>query len=90
MPCAAHKCRFVRADLLKRNPALRVSIEGHTDIVGGHDYNMKLSQDRVACVVAAVVTGEIDRSRLQSAGFGPDKPIDTDDTDAGRAKIRRV
>jgi outer membrane protein OmpA-like peptidoglycan-associated protein len=77
-------------DLLSRNPALKVSIEGHTDSVGGHDYNMKLSQDRAASVVAAVVTGGIDRSRLQSAGFGPDKPIDTSDTDVGRAKNRRV
>jgi outer membrane protein OmpA-like peptidoglycan-associated protein len=77
-------------DLLRRNPALKVSIEGHTDSVGGHDYNMKLSQDRAASVVAAVVTGGIDRSRLQSAGFGPDKPIDTSNTDVGRAKNRRV
>lgn len=77
-------------DLMKRNPDLKVSIEGHTDAIGGHDYNMKLSADRAASVVAAVVASGIDGARLTSAGYGPDKPIATNDTDEGRAKNRRV
>jgi outer membrane protein OmpA-like peptidoglycan-associated protein len=75
---------------MKSNPDLKVEIEGHTDGIGGHDYNMKLSKDRAASVVAAVVAGGIDASRLNSAGFGPDKPIASNDTDEGRAKNRRV
>lgn len=77
-------------ELLKRNADLKVSIEGYTDGVGGHDYNLKLSQDRAAAVVAAIVAAGIDGARLQSAGFGPDKPIAPNDTDEGRAKNRRV
>jgi outer membrane protein OmpA-like peptidoglycan-associated protein len=76
--------------LLKNNPDLKVSIDGNTDNIGGHDYNMKLSQDRAASVVAAITAAGIDASRLQSAGDGPDKPIASNDTEEGRAKNRRV
>ncbi len=76
--------------LLKSNPALKVSIDGHTDSIGMHDYNVKLSKDRAASVMAAIVAGGIDKTRLSSDGFGPDKPIAPNDTDEGRAKNRRV
>jgi outer membrane protein OmpA-like peptidoglycan-associated protein len=78
------------AALMKNNPALKIEIDGHTDAIGGHDYNIKLSQDRAASVAAAVKAGGIDGARLASAGFGPDKPIAPNDTDEGRAKNRRV
>jgi outer membrane protein OmpA-like peptidoglycan-associated protein len=77
-------------DLLKRNPDLKVSIDGHTDSIGGHDYNVKLSQDRAAAVVTAIAAAGIDAGRLTSSGYGPDKPIAPNDTDDGRAKNRRV
>jgi len=76
--------------LMKANPTLKLSIEGHTDSIGPHDVNVKLSQDRAATVVAAVKAQSIDASRLSSAGFGPDKPIAPNDTEDGRAKNRRV
>lgn len=76
--------------LLKANPALKLAIEGHTDNVGVHDYNTKLSQDRAAAVVAAIVAGGIAKDRLTSSGYGPDKPIADNDTSEGRAKNRRV
>jgi outer membrane protein OmpA-like peptidoglycan-associated protein len=76
--------------LLKRNPTLTLSIDGHTDSIGAHDYNVKLSQDRAASVMAAVAAGGIDRGRLSSNGYGPDKPIAPNDTDEGRAMNRRV
>lgn len=76
--------------LLKRNPDLKVSIDGHTDSVGEHDYNVKLSQARAAAVVAAITSAGIDTARLTSAGYGPDKPIAPNDTVEGRAKNRRV
>ncbi len=76
--------------LMKNNPDLKLEIDGHTDSIGGHDYNMKLSQDRAASVVAAVVKGGIDAGRLKSAGFGPDKPIADNAKPEGRAKNRRV
>jgi outer membrane protein OmpA-like peptidoglycan-associated protein len=77
-------------ELLKRNPGLKVSIDGHTDAIGGHDYNVKLSQDRAASVVDAIRAAGIDGARLKSAGYGPDKPIAPNDTEEGRAKNRRV
>ena len=76
--------------LMKANPDLKVTIEGHTDNIGMHDYNQKLSEARAAAVVAAVAAGGVDAARMSSAGFGPDKPIAPNETDAGRAKNRRV
>ncbi|HEY0105616.1 MAG TPA: OmpA family protein [Rhizomicrobium sp.] len=78
------------ATLLKKNPALNVSLQGHTDNVGTHDYNLKLSQECAASVVAAIVKSGIDGKRLTSTGFGPDKPIADNNTPDGRAKNRRV
>ena len=76
--------------LLKKNAGLKVSLEGHTDSIGAHDYNVKLSKDRAAAVVAAIVKGGIDAKRLSSNGFGPDKPVADNNTPDGRAKNRRV
>ena len=76
--------------LLKANPTLKLSIQGHTDSIGAHDYNVTLSQARAAAVVATLKAQGIAAARLTSAGFGPDKPIAPNDTDVGRAKNRRV
>lgn len=76
--------------LLKGDPALKLSIEGNTDNIGGHDYNVKLSRDRAAAVVAALVKSGIAANRLKSSGNGPDKPIADNTTTDGRAKNRRV
>lgn len=76
--------------LLKANPTLELSVDGYTDDVGLHDYNVKLSQARAANVAAALEAQSIAASRLASAGYGPDKPVAPNDTDAGRAKNRRV
>jgi outer membrane protein OmpA-like peptidoglycan-associated protein len=78
------------AALMKANPDLKFSVEGHTDNIGQHDYNLKLSKDRAASVVAALVAQSIAPARLSSTGYGPDKPIAPNDTDEGRAKNRRV
>jgi outer membrane protein OmpA-like peptidoglycan-associated protein len=76
--------------LLKDNPGLKLSVVGNTDNVGGHDYNVKLSQERAASVVAELVKDGIASDRLQSSGVGPDKPIADNDSSSGRAKNRRV
>ena len=78
------------ANLLKSSPDLKLSVEGNTDNVGGHDYNVKLSQDRAAAVVADLVKNGIAADRLKSAGNGPDRPISDNDSSKGRAKNRRV
>jgi outer membrane protein OmpA-like peptidoglycan-associated protein len=76
--------------LLKANPDLKLAIDGNTDSIGTHDYNVKLSQERAAAVVETLKTQGVDGARLSSAGFGPDKPIAPNDTEIGRAKNRRV
>jgi len=67
-----------------------VKIEGHTDNKGSATLNKKLSGARAAAVANWLVKHGVERSHLAPAGFGSDKPIDTNATDAGRAINRRV
>jgi outer membrane protein OmpA-like peptidoglycan-associated protein len=76
--------------MLKGDPALKLSIEGHTDNIGTHDYNVKLSENRAASVASAIVQSGIAADRLTSAGSGPDKPVGDNATEEGRAQNRRV
>lgn len=76
--------------LMNDNPGLALKINGHTDSIGLHDYNLNLSKSRAAAVVAALVAAQIAPARLSSGGFGPDQPIADNVTDKGRAKNRRV
>ena len=65
-------------------------VEGHTDNAGTAAYNRVLSQHRAESVVTWLVKHGIDASRLGAKGFGPDRPIDDNSTDAGRRNNRRV
>ncbi|HAE34451.1 MAG TPA: hypothetical protein DCG22_01565 [Bacteroidetes bacterium] len=77
--------------ILDENPDIElISVEGHTDSRGGAGYNRALSKRRAASVVKWLTKNGIDKSRLTSKGFGPDKPIDTNDTPEGRQNNRRV
>ena len=79
------------ADILTRHPDWRLAVNGHTDGIGGDQYNLDLSKRRAAAVVKALTTGyHIDPARLRYAGFGKSQPKDTNDTLEGRAKNRRV
>ncbi|HTH55960.1 MAG TPA: OmpA family protein [Cyclobacteriaceae bacterium] len=77
-------------DFLKQNAHVSVEIAGHTDSKGSDDYNLNLSQGRSQSVVDYISSQGIDKSRLQAHGYGETKPIDTNDTDEGRANNRRV
>jgi outer membrane protein OmpA-like peptidoglycan-associated protein len=77
-------------DFLKQNSSISIQIEGHTDSKGSDDYNLNLSQGRSQSVVDYLISQGIDASRLSAQGFGESTPIDTNDTDAGRANNRRV
>lgn len=69
----------------------RISIEGHTDNVGTDRYNEDLSARRAAAVKTALVRDYgVDERSLSTAGFGERRPIETNDTLAGRARNRRV
>jgi outer membrane protein OmpA-like peptidoglycan-associated protein len=76
--------------LLKGDPDLKLDIEGNTDNVGGHDYNVTLSQKRAETVVATLEKDGIAADRLKATGNGPDKPIADNGDSRGRAKNRRV
>ena len=76
--------------VMNNNPEAKLSIEGHTDNTGDHDLNVKLSKDRAASVKAYLVNKGIASDRMTTNGFGPDKPMDTNDTKEGRANNRRV
>lgn len=66
-------------------------VVGHTDATGSFDYNMRLSRDRAASVVEALVTRHgIARARLEAHGVGPLNPVFTNARDAGRQQNRRV
>lgn len=76
--------------LLSGDPALKLSIEGHTDNTGTPAHNQELSAARARSVLGALVGLGIDPARLSSKGFGQDKPLADNSTDAGRASNRRV
>ena len=76
--------------LLNGSPALKVYVVGHTDSAGSHDSNLKLSSDRAASVVKAIVARGVAAARLKPVGVGPYSPVASNDTDGGRAKNRRV
>ncbi|MFN5168154.1 MAG: OmpA family protein [Cyclobacteriaceae bacterium] len=77
-------------EFLNQNGTVEIEIGGHTDFVGTDEYNQKLSQGRTQSVVDYLVTQGIDRSRLTARGYGESQPIDTNETDEGRANNRRV
>lgn len=80
----------VRA-VLEENPQIKkVRVEGHTDNRGGRAMNVGLSRRRAASVVKWLVDNGISQERLTSQGLGPDKPVDSNDTDTGRQNNRRV
>ncbi len=80
----------VIAELNEHPDIAGVDVHGHTDSVGTPEYNLKLSRRRAASVVKWLTAHGVDGERLKSAGFGLTKPIDTNQTDRGRANNRRV
>lgn len=75
---------------LNENSSVEIEIQGHTDSNGSDSYNLNLSQGRSQSVVDYLVSKGISRGRLSARGFGETRPIDSNDSDAGRANNRRV
>lgn len=76
--------------LLKAFPNYKFSLEGHTDDIGGKQFNQKLSVERANAVKTWLVNQGIDSRRLTVKGFGFDRPIATNSTEEGRQRNRRV
>ena len=76
--------------LLRDDPSLRLSIDGHTDATGDVAHNQRLSEARAKRVVATLTTQGIEAARLEAKGHGQSSPVAGNDTDEGRAENRRV
>jgi outer membrane protein OmpA-like peptidoglycan-associated protein len=78
------------AAVLTEYPSLRVLITGHTDNAGIRARNVQLSKDRAEAVKAYLVGKGVAASRIETKGAGPDEPIDSNVTAAGRQRNRRI
>ncbi|TCD03885.1 OmpA family protein [Pedobacter psychroterrae] len=76
--------------LMKGNADLKIAIEGHTDNAGSGDHNKKLSTDRANTILKFLTSNGISASRLTAAGFGAERPLVANDSEANMAKNRRV
>jgi outer membrane protein OmpA-like peptidoglycan-associated protein len=75
---------------LSANPSVRVEIGGHTDNSGSADYNRQLSERRANSVFTFLSGHGVDKKRLIPKGYGPDRPIASNDTEEGRSQNRRI
>ena len=78
------------AETLAKCPGARFEIEGHTDSQGGEGSNMALSQARAAAVLEALLERGVDTVFLHARGYGETRPVASNETEAGRARNRRI
>lgn len=76
--------------IMKENKDLMLDVSGHTDNTGNAARNQALSESRAAAVKAYLVSKGVEESRITAAGFGQDKPVADNKTEAGRKLNRRV
>ncbi|MGJ8667883.1 MAG: OmpA family protein [Oceanococcus sp.] len=75
---------------LKGQPPMKVRIAGHTDSIGNASYNEELSMRRARSVRQYLLSQRVNPSRLSVIGYGESQPIASNESEAGRAKNRRV
>jgi outer membrane protein OmpA-like peptidoglycan-associated protein len=78
------------AQSLVDNPGVSVEIGGHTDDLGKPDYNQRLSESRAQAVAEWLATHGVDRARMQVRGYGNTQPKAPNDSEANRARNRRI
>lgn len=71
-------------------PAARIEIAGHTDASGNAARNVALSEDRAAALEAALIVKGVDAARLSAKGYGAARPVAANDSDANKARNRRI
>lgn len=76
--------------IMKKNPGLKVEVQGHTDNRGDEKYNQKLSENRARSVMEYIKKEGIEQHRLSFVGYGFSKPAASNSTAEGRAQNRRV
>ena len=90
--CKHTSITFIRrlASFLKKNPSIKLEIDGHTDSDGNAEANMKLSLERANEVKRQLIAMGVAAARLTTKGLGASKPIETNSTIEGKANNRRV
>jgi outer membrane protein OmpA-like peptidoglycan-associated protein len=88
-PLAREKLAKV-AGILSGHPGLRLAVEGHTDSVGGDDYNQQLSEQRGESVRVYLTDQGMAAGSVTARGFGKTQPVASNDTAEGRQQNRRV
>ncbi len=88
-PLAREKLAKV-AGIVSGHPGLRLDIEGHTDSVGGDDYNQRLSEQRGAAVRDYLTQEGMQSNSVSAKGLGETQPVASNDTAKGRQQNRRV
>jgi len=88
-PGAREKLAKVSGIILA-HPGLKIEVEGHTDSIGGDEYNMRLSENRASAVRSYLVTQGLNSGIVTARGFGKTKPVANNATAAGRQQNRRV
>jgi len=76
--------------ILLAHPGLNLQIEGHTDSVGGDEFNQQLSEQRAGSVRDFLAEQGVPVSTITARGFGKTQPVATNDTPEGRQRNRRV
>lgn len=76
--------------LLRRHPGMVIEIGGHTDNRGSADYNLDLSRRRAAAVTEYLQLRGIAHERVRFRGYGAAQPLDSNATETGRSRNRRV
>jgi len=76
--------------VLKKNPGVKIVVEGHTDSQGSLELNQRLSQQRAEAVMNYLIGKGVDPDQLSAVGYGPARPIADNDTAEGRAQNRRI
>jgi outer membrane protein OmpA-like peptidoglycan-associated protein len=88
-PGAREKLAKVSGIILS-HPGLKIDVEGHTDSVGGDEYNMRLSENRANSVRDYLVAQGVSADAVTAQGFGKTQPVADNSTAAGRQRNRRV
>jgi OOP family OmpA-OmpF porin len=78
------------ADIANRCPSVRIEVTGHTDSIGSAEANRQLSEQRARSVVAFLVRRGVAATRITAVGQGGTHPVAPNDTEANRAKNRRI
>lgn len=78
------------ADLMKSNPNWKIAVLGHTDSIGSHEYNLKLSRERAQHIADELIKRGVSQSRIFVKGYAETKPLRSNSEEEGRKRNRRV